>query len=151
MTAAERQRRRRARSREENPSQKPGRPQSPWHKTTNYEELAGLFFGDGRQRSARRHQANRLFESFGRQALGISRDVPEWYVQENVARFKRLDKKGILEQFGRHAIWLIDHQGLSPEEAAAEWPRVGRRATQGERPQRVRRRRALSMAAEATR
>ena len=118
MTATERQRRRRARLRGEKPPQKPWRPQNPWHKPSALEIFLKKIGKD--PSSAHRKHANDLFESFGRQLLGIE-DLPGCnYSPENAKRFEPLARKGILEQFGRHAVFLGVVVGCDTDEIEAE-------------------------------
>lgn len=103
MTAAERQRRRREKLRTEKPPGKPGRPRfllDPWLQP---EDL--------------RNGANEYYQAFGQKLLGLLQNP---YPHDLYRRYRRLKKKGTLEQFGRYGMWLIYVQGLSEEDAAAE-------------------------------
>ena len=114
MTAAERQRRRRAKVRADKPPQKPGRPRLSW-----LEESLGEILSDGQEeRSARRHHADRQYASFGKQILGIDPRF-DGYSAENVERYKPLMRKGILEQLGRHFVFVAMASG-EQDDAVAE-------------------------------
>ena len=127
MTAAERQRRRRARLKAENPPQKPGRPPLHWLVETNewqqlHEKMQTSMGMDAR--SVRRQRINRVFAGFGKQVLGLDPQYPDSYSRDDVRRFKPLSRKGILEQFGRHAVFMVNVVGCDTAEAVAsarEW------------------------------
>jgi hypothetical protein len=71
-------------------------------------------------RSARRHDVNRCFENFGRQILRIDPRFPD-YSSKNARRFEPLARRrGILEQLGRHAVFMANVVGCHPDEAAAD-------------------------------
>jgi hypothetical protein len=129
MTAAERQRRRRAKMKEqqaEGSSNKSGRrrlsyldakPPENWTQELRSEVLAEL--GGIKQESVRRGDAACRYKSFGEQALGIEPRC-KGYSRENSDRYRPLSrKKGILEQIGRQAIFVL-MQGGTVEEAEAE-------------------------------
>jgi hypothetical protein len=118
MTAAERQRRRRAKLRAENPPQKPGRPRHAWLEPSTLELFQKAMGKDAR--SARRWHANRSFEGFGKQILRIDPRFPD-YSPEDAKHFEPLShKKGILEQLGRHVVFMLNVIGYDPDDAAAD-------------------------------
>jgi hypothetical protein len=122
MTAAERQRRRRARLRADNPpARKPGRPRFGWLKPSDLELFQEAMGDDSRRMSARRRNANHLFRHFGRQVLHIEPLIPDKYSPEDAKRFEPLArKKGIIEQFGRHVVFMMNVVGCNPDEAKAD-------------------------------
>jgi hypothetical protein len=106
MTAAERQRRRRARLRAEYPSRKRGRP------------LAFNGFGADASDdpSTRRHKQNEEYRGWGKYVLGLLDahlpDDAKQVKQGDAERFKPLERrKVVLEQIGRHARWLLQKTG----------------------------------------
>jgi hypothetical protein len=120
MTAAERQRRRRAKLRTEKPPQKPGRPRLGWIKKCALEIFCENFYDESQHaRSARRHHADFQYTSFGKQVLGVGEGF-DGYSVENVERYKPLMRKGILEQLGRHAVFLANTVGCEPDEAVTD-------------------------------
>jgi hypothetical protein len=112
MTAAERQRKRRAKLREGQEPKRRGRPALQYvPDDTGYALFMRLMEQYGP--SVRRHDINNTFASLGKQVLGIEKRTRD-YAPENVQRYKSLAKKTILEQVGRHAMWLA-HQGAESE------------------------------------
>jgi hypothetical protein len=122
MTAAERQRRRRAKLRTENPPQKPGRPRLGWLKKSEHEIFCEEMNMEAvsKPRSVRRGDFARQYVSFGEQALGISSKFAQYYQAENVRRYKPIMRKCILEQLGRHLIFLANTVGVEPDKAVAD-------------------------------
>jgi hypothetical protein len=120
MTAAERQRRRRARLRAEKPPQKPGRPRLRWQSKTAHEIFHEELGQPGKARSARRGDFISQYVNFAEQALGVSSRFAQNYSAENVERYKPLMRKGILEQLGRHLIFLTNSVGWETDEAVAD-------------------------------
>jgi hypothetical protein len=120
MSAAERQRRRRARLRSENPSKKPGRPRLGWLPNKSDAERLCLVMKHERWKAAslRRAELNHQYASFGAQVLGMVEGFPDYSV-ENVERFKPIAKKGILELFGRYLLWLTNECGHDVADAVA--------------------------------
>jgi hypothetical protein len=124
MTAAERQRRRRAKLRGDSPPPKRGRPRLKHLESDG--DTAGLrsslweMLGH-RPGSLRSHDVARRYRNFGEQVLGIDSKAPS-YSHENAERYRPLSRKpSILEQLGRHAVFMM-REGwvLSLEEAMAD-------------------------------
>jgi hypothetical protein len=92
MTAAERQRRRRERLWAENPPGKPGRPRLSWMLDHPWDDPMD-----------RRNLTNEIYGAIGKNLLGM---LQEPHPYDLYRRYQRLNKKGIMEQFGRHGMWL---------------------------------------------
>ena len=121
MTAAERQRRRRAKLRSETPPQKSGRPRLHWLEKSTHEMFCEALKDERwKARSSRRYQSGKQYANFGEQALGIEPRFEKNYSAENVERFKPLMRKGILEQLGRHAVFMANIVGCSPDQAVVD-------------------------------
>jgi hypothetical protein len=96
MTAAERQRKRRAKLRAEHPPRKPGRPRAD---TFNFD----IF--DGHPPKTRRAAIANMYAVWGEFVLRTNKGAED-YSKEDEERFKPLYNTRILEQIGRYARYL---------------------------------------------
>jgi hypothetical protein len=122
MTAAERQRKRRARLRGENPPRKPGRPRFFLAKKASLADnllLAQAEAVGTPIASVRRRRLNREYVRLGEYVLRIKHNE-ENFVPEHLSKFRPLRKKTILEQFGRHAWYLVRSDGATWEETSED-------------------------------
>jgi hypothetical protein len=109
MTAAERQRRRRARLQGDAPPKKRGRPRLRYLEVSgkrwrDYEIISDL--GGITRASARRGDVARRYQNFGEQVLRIDSRCED-FSRENSKKYRPLKRKrGILEQLGRHAVFI---------------------------------------------